>query len=121
MRERDVVYRDILAVARACLCEASLRSDGQRREALEAHIAGIPSLLRCRDERRHCHYLCVEWPRFVRACGHAVNPKFVPLWSELEAIAWPDGKTPETPPTPPLASYAGPIVLEYAGRAVCRE
>ena len=110
MRSRDEIYREIMALARRRAAGALYRSDTPRRAAEEAHLALIPGLLGCEDERRHRHYIRVDRARFSRVCRNASDGEFQPLWEELERLAGPE----ESPKGEvPLAMYAGPIRLDY--------
>ena len=114
MALRHAIYQEIIARARERVLKASWRSDRPRMAAEEAHLEAIPRLLRCVDERRHRHYLRVERPRLVRACGPDTTAEFEPLWAELEQIATLQEASAPAPAEAPLARLAGPVTLDYA-------
>jgi hypothetical protein len=111
MRDRDAIYQDILRCARRRIERADLHSDLEVLQIEKAHLALIPKLLNCRDERRHRHYLEVDQPRFVRHCRHEVWCEFELFWMELAALL-PDVK-PSAPDEPPIAGISGVITLYY--------
>jgi hypothetical protein len=111
MRDRDAIYQDILECGRKRMERASRYSDQTLVQIERAHLALIPHLLRCADERRHRHYLEIDRPRFLRYCKHKSASEFEPFWLELTAHLT---KTP-APEVVPTASIAGPVVLHYRG------
>jgi hypothetical protein len=113
MRDRDAIYQDILALARRRIQDAALCSDPRRVAIEKAHLAVIPPLLHCRDDRRHRHYLDVDRPRLLRHCLREIPCEFEPLWTELVSHL-PEVLPPEPPP-PPMAKIAGVISLDYDG------
>ena len=115
MSARDAIYQEIINLARERLEDAWWRSDRQRVATEEAHLKLIPRLLRCGDERRHRHYLRIDRPRFVRACGAAATGKFEPFWADLEEIAKRHEAEAPAAAEVPLARLAGPARLGYRG------
>ena len=112
MRDRDAIYQDILRCGRRRSEEACLRSDAALAKTENAHLALIPGLLHCDDERRHHHYLEVDRPRFLRNCRQGTAIEFETLWAELSATL----TAHSTPEAIPVARFAGPIVLGYRSR-----
>jgi hypothetical protein len=110
VRERHLIYADIMAVARERVDDAIFKSDPSRRAAEDAHLRLLPGLLRCDDERRHRFYLTTDRPRFARTCRNGSQRQFAALWDELAEHLPPCDETP----APPLAQYAGTIPLAYA-------
>ena len=113
MRERAVIYREVLRLARRRVDEARWRYDRERTAVEAAHLALIPPLLACADERRHRHYLELDRPRFIRACGRERAVEFETFWAELSALMPP---TPEGDSPIPFATAASPLPLGYEAR-----
>ncbi len=115
MRDRDAIYQDIIRCGRRRAENAWLRGDAALAKVEKAHLAVIPGLLHCSDERRHRHYLEFERHRFLRNCKHRATSDFAPFWEELSG-EFPPTAAPKPPPDIPMANLAGPVVLNYRGR-----
>jgi hypothetical protein len=109
MRDRDAIYQDILRCGRRRAERAWLHCDRRQMQIEQSHLALIPQLLRCDDERRHRHYVEVDAPRFLRTCKRGTTCEFELFWMELAALF----REPLEMEPPPMAKVAGDVVLEY--------
>ncbi len=109
MRDRELIYRDILARCREREQGAWFHSDRAAAKAARAHLAVIPPLLKCEDERRHRHYMEIDRVRFLRSCRKQQAADLEPLWAELaERLG-----SPTVIEEAKEARIEGPITLDY--------